>query len=200
MPRLPLCWKSLYTEAELCKAAIRVYTKPLFQWRKALFTSTDGKTLYDFAAHGLRGLDALHTTLQREVFSFRPALALHYNFNGKHRTLYIQPWEERIVDLLLYRLLNRKLHAWFSPNSYAYRNHTFGLDHCQTHIARLLRSTSGPLYLIKRDISDYFASISHEILLQKLAMLVHPEDYLFRLLEQRVRFAYEEDSERRRAT
>ena len=199
-PQPLLRWKSLYTEAELCKAAIRVYTKPLFQWRKALFTSTDGKTLYDFAAHGLRGLDALHAGLQRQAFGFRPALALHYNFNGKHRTLYIQPWEERIVDLLLYRLLNRKLHAWFSPNSYAYRNHTFGLDHCQTQIAHLLRSTSTPVYLIKRDISDYFASINHEILLTKLASLVDPEDHLFRLLEQRVRFVYEEDAETHRAT
>ena len=195
-----LRWKSLYREAELCKAAIRVYTKPLFQWRKALFTSTDGKTLYDFASRGLRGLDALHASLQRETFHFRPALALHYNFNGKHRTLYIQPWEERIVDLLLYRVLNRKLHAWFSPNSYAYRNHTFGLDHCQTQIARLLRSTDAPLYLVKRDISDYFASINHEELLAKLAVLIDPEDYLYRLLEQRVRFAYQEDVETHRAT
>jgi len=23
------------------------------------------------------------------------------------------PWEERVVDLLLYRILNRKLHNWF---------------------------------------------------------------------------------------
>ncbi|PYP83442.1 MAG: hypothetical protein DMG65_24370 [Candidatus Angelobacter sp. Gp1-AA117] len=195
-----LRWKSLYREPELCKAAIRVYTKPLFQWRKALFASTDGKTLYDFASRGLRGLDALHASLQRETFHFRPALALHYNFNGKHRTLYIQPWEERIVDLLLYRLLNHRLHPWFSPNSYAYRNHTFGLDHCQTRIARLLRSTTGPLYLVKRDISDYFASVNHEILLARLASLVDPEDYLFHLLEQRVRFVYQEDVETHRAT
>ena len=195
-----LRWKSLYREAELCKAALRVYTKPLFQWRKALFTSTDGKTLYDFASRGLRSLDALHASLQRDAFHFRPALALHYNFNGKHRTLYIQPWEERIVDLLLYRVLNRKLHSWFSPNSYAYRNHTFGLDHCQTQIARLLRSTNAPLYLVKRDISDYFASINHKILLSKLAALIDPEDYLYRLLEQRVRFAYQEDVETHRAT
>src|SRR5215471_15932546 len=94
--RQPLGWENLYDEAELYRAALRVYTKPLFQWRKALSTSTDGKTLYDFAAHGLRGLDALHRALERQDFHFRPAIALHYNFNGKHRTLYISPWEERI--------------------------------------------------------------------------------------------------------
>ena len=191
-PKLPLCWKDLYSEAELYKAAIRVYTKPVFQWRKALCTSTDGKTLYDFAAHGLARLGAIHRSLQRGEFEFRPAVALHYNFNGKHRTLFIPPWEERIVDLLLYRVLNRKLHCWFSPNSYAYRDRSYGLDACQARIARVLRSESEPLYIVKRDIADFFASIDHELLLHKLAGLIDPSDYLYRLLEQRVRFSYEE--------
>ncbi len=188
-----LHWKSVYREAELYKAAVRVYTKPLFQWRKALHTSTDGKTLYDMAAGGLRGLETIHRSLRREDFEFRPAVALKYNFNGKRRTLYIPPWEERIVDLLLYRLLNRKLHRWFSPDSYAYRNHTYGLDKCQAKIAQALRSTKAPLYVIKRDIADYFASVNHELLLEKLAGLVDEHDYLFRLLEQRVRFAYHDE-------
>src|SRR5207247_94864 len=108
---LPLSWRELYCEAEFYKAAIRVYTKPLFQWRKALSTSTDGRNLYDMAARGLRGLDALHRALAGQSFAFRPALALHYNFNGKHRTLHLAPWEDRIVDLLIYRVLNRRLHA-----------------------------------------------------------------------------------------
>src|SRR5207249_9267328 len=89
----PLQWSDVYREADLYKAALRVYTKPLFHWRKALSTSTDGRNLYDLAARGLRGLDALHRALVREAFAFRPALPRHYNFNGKHRTLYLAPWE-----------------------------------------------------------------------------------------------------------
>lgn len=188
----PLRWRDVYSEAELYKAAVRVYTKPVFQWRKALSTSTDGKTLYDFAAHGLARLDAMHVLLQQGNFEFRPAVALHYNFNGKHRTLYIPPWEERIVDLLLYRVLNSKLHNWFSPNSYAYRDRRYSLDACQTRIARVLRSAAKPLYVVKRDISDYFASVDHELLLRELASLFDPADYLYRLLGQRVRFLYKE--------
>src|SRR5262245_60202952 len=93
--RRPLRWNSVYSEAELCRAAVRIYTKPLFHWRKALSTSTDGKTLYDFAARGLQSLDGLQRSLSRKQFQFRPAVALRYNFNGKQRTLYIPPWEER---------------------------------------------------------------------------------------------------------
>lgn len=196
----PLRSRDIYREAELYKAVVRVYTKPLFHWRKALATSTDGRTLYDLASPGLRGLDAIHRALQSESFQFRPALALEYNFNGKRRTLYISPWEERIVDLLLYRTLNRRLHTWFSPHSYAYRDRTYGLDRCQARIARALRSAEVPLYLVKRDISDYFASVDHELLLAQLASLVLREDYLFRLLKQRLCFLFRDESGEHRAS
>ena len=195
----PLRWRGIYQEAELYKAVVRVYTKPLFHWRKALSTSTDGKTLYDLAGPGLRGLDGIHRALQSGTFQFRPALALKYNFNGKYRTLYISPWEERIVDLLLYRTLNHRLHGWFSPHSYAYRDRTYGLDRCQARIARLLRSAGTPLYLIKRDIADYFASVDHAILLDQLSSLIASDDYLFELLEQRVRFPYRDGNGEQRA-
>ena len=196
----PLRWSHIYNEAELCRAAVRVYTKPLFHWRKALSTSTDGKTLYDFAARGLRGLDSLHRSLERRQFQFRPAVALRYNFNGKQRTLYISPWEERIVDLMLYRALSRKLHSWFSTNSYAYRVFGYGLDQCQSQIASVIRSAHAPLYVVKRDIADYFASVDHRVLIAKLAELVDPADYLFQILLQRIHFQYQEDADKRTAT
>ena len=186
----PLRWSDVYQEADLYKAAVRLYTKPLFQWRKALSTSTDGRTLYDLAGGGLRSLDAIHRLLNDQRFEFRPAVALNYNFNGKHRTLYISPWEERIVDLVLYRALNQRLHDWFSPNSYAYRDRTYSLDRCQARIARTLRQADGPIYAIKRDISDYFPSVDHAILLRQLAALIDESDYLFKLVEQRVRFPF----------
>jgi hypothetical protein len=186
----PIRWQDVYREAELYKSAVRIYTKPLFQWRKALGTSVDGKTLYDFAEHGLRGLDALHRELERQTFHFRPSLALEYNFNGKHRTLYIPPWKERIVDLLLYRALTERLHRWFTPSAYAYRDRAFSLDQCQSMVSRTISEHIGPVYVLKRDVSNYFASVDHSLLLRQLAELVDPRDYLFNLLEQRIGFGY----------
>jgi hypothetical protein len=194
-----LRWRDLYREAELYKAAIRVYTKPLFLWRKALNVSSDGKTLYDLAARGLNGLAGIHEQLRSERFHFRPAVGLKYNFNGKRRTLYIPPWEERIVDLLIYRLLNSRLHRWFSTSSYAYRDHTYGLDRCQSRIRAVLRSARSPVYLVKRDISDYFASVDHDILLRQLQNHVAPGDYLFELISQRIRFDYQDEAGSHRA-
>ncbi len=198
-PPTRLRWSQLYREAELYKAAVRVYTKPLFQWQKALGVSSDRRNLYDFARHGLHHLEQMHQALAGRSFHFRPALALHYNFNGKHRTLYVAPWEERIADLLLYRVLNQRLQAWFSPDSYAYRTSRFGLDRCQQGVAQALRANPAPRYLLKRDIADYFASVDHEILLGQLAALVEPDDYLYQLLSERVRFRYLEAGEERRA-
>jgi len=194
-----LRWRDIYREAELYKAAVRVYTKPLFLWRKALNTSTDGRTLYDFAARGLNGLATIHEQLNAERFHFRPSVGLKYNFNGKRRTLYIPPWEERIVDLLIYRLLNRRLHYWFSPSSYAYRDHTLGLDRCQSRIRAVLGSARSPVYIVKRDISDYFGSVDHEILLKQLESHVDANDFLFELISERIRFDYQDESGAHRA-
>ncbi len=191
LPRLEprLRWGSLYREAELLKAALRIYTKPLFSWRKALQRSTDGGTLYDFARTGLRRLDGLHAGLARGVHAFRPMQALTFNFNGKHRTLYIAPWEDRVVDLLLYRLLTRRLHAWLSPHAWAYRATGFGVDRCQREIGRAFRSGE-PRYVVKRDIARYFDSVNHDRLRAQLETLVEPGDPLAGLLDARIRFRY----------
>jgi len=185
-------WADVYTETELYKAAVRLYTKPLFNWRKALSTSDDQRTLYDFARHGLKNLSNIHRALRHCAFTFRPGTAVHHNFNGKQRTLYIYPWEEKLVDLLLYRVLTRKLNDWFSPHSYAYRLNGWGVDRCQRRVAKTLRSgLPRPVYLIKRDIRDYFGSIDHRILLAQLGDLIDSDDYLFELLGSRIRFQYQ---------
>ena len=196
----PLRWRELYRETELYKAALRVYTKPLFARRKALSVSSDLRTLYDFAADGLGGVERIHAALARQDYVFRPALALHYNLNGKPRTMYVSPWEERIVDLLLYRLLTKRLHHWFSPHAFAYRDRVYGLDSCQSAIAAFLRAARGPVYVLKRDISDYFASIDHAQLLAQLRALIAPGDFLFALLSQRIAFPYIDDGDARVAT
>ena len=183
----------MYREAELYKAAVRLYTTPIFCWRKALFASTDGRDLYDFARAGLRNLEGMHGALKRETFAFRPGVALRREFRGKRRVLYVYPWEERLVDLLLYRLLSGRLQNWFSANSYGYRLRGFGLDRCQRKIARVLREARGPVFAVKRDVANYFPSVDHELLREQLAELIEPGDYLSRLMEERMRFTYVEE-------
>jgi retron-type reverse transcriptase len=189
---MKLTWADLYSETELYKAAIRLYTKPLFQPAKASGASTDDRTLYDFARYGLKNLQRLHRQLLSGKFRFRFGAARHYNFNGKKRNLYIYPWEERLVDLLLYRLLTRQFEPQFSKSAYAYRIGKGGVDRCQKDIQLRLRRMPRPLYAIKRDIVDYFNSIDHILLRQKLESLVARPDPLWDLLEQRLGYIYKE--------
>jgi hypothetical protein len=180
---------SLYTEAALYKAVIKVYTKPLFYPRKAVFVSHDNRTLYHFARHAARNVEALHRALVNREFHFREGIVCLFRIGvNRPRTLYIFPWEERIVDQLLYQMLNKHFDSAFSKHSYAYRYRGFGVDICQRRIARFVKETPKPYYIVKRDAANFFPSLDHEILLGMLAEWVEPEDYLFELLRERVKF------------
>ena len=183
----------VYSELALHQAVIRAYSKPLFTWRKALGSSHDGRTLYDFASDSLRNIDQLHRQLSRGEFVFRPGIELHFNTNGKDRTIYLYPWEERIVDLLLYRELTKYFHRVYEPSCYAYRMGSHGVDSCQHRVEEHLRRLPRPLYFVKRDVANYFPSIDHECLLKLLAEWVEPDDLLFELLRQRIQFEVLED-------
>jgi len=78
----------------------------------------------------------------------------------------------------------------FSSSSYAYRLDGFGIDRCQQEIIRALRNSRGPVFVTKRDISDFFASVDHRILLNQLEELVEPDDFLYRLLHRCIEFEY----------
>ncbi len=185
-----LRWRDIYSETELYKAAVALYTKPVFNWRKGLSHSSDGETFYDFARNGLAQIAELHNRLSRGKFVFKPAVKLDFNLNGKQRSFYIYPWQERLADLLLYRILSGRRIFGFLPSSYAYRLECGGINRCQHDIKRALSGGSGPLYVVKRDISNYFPSIDHGLLLEAVARHVDEKDYLFSLLASRVRFEY----------
>jgi len=200
-PNMPKArFAGIYSELELHRAALAAYTKPLFFWRKALVRSHDGRTLYDFARHTSSNLQKLHGALRTGAFRFREAVEVTWNFNGKVRTIQIFPWEERIVDHLLYRTLSSRFQSAFSHHSYAYRVRGYGLDLCQRRIARGLAALPRPVWCVKRDVANFFPSIDHERLLAILAEWIDPADYLFELLRQRVQFQTRTNGELRTAT
>jgi hypothetical protein len=198
--RKKVTFLSLYSKVTLYEAALYTYTKPLFSWRKALVTSHDERTLYEFARHTRQNMEELHSLLVKQEFHFREGMERNYRFNGKHRSIYIFPWEERIVDLMLYRMLNRRFHNHFSNHCYAYRYRGYGVDCCQHKVQRRLKQTPQPVFFIKRDIENYFPSIDQDILLGFLAKWIAPDDYLFALIEERVKFRYRTENGEKTAT
>jgi hypothetical protein len=199
-PHKKATFSSLYSKVTLYEAALYTYTKPLFSWRKALVTSHDERTLYEFARYTRQNMEKLHNLLVKNEFHFREGIELNRNFNGKHRTIYIFPWEERIVDLMLYRMLNRRFHNFFSNHCYAYRYRGYGVDSCQHRVRKQLKQTPQPIFFIKRDIENYFPSIDQNILLSFLSEWIASDDYIFTLIEERVKFKYRTQNGEKTAT
>jgi len=185
-----ISWEQIYSETALYKAAIRLYTKPIFSIKHRWQSSHDEQTFYDFSRKGLQHLDTIHQQLANKEFVFGEGEARKHEINGKTRTMYIYPWAERLVDLLLYRELSEILDTAFHNRSYAYRLNGKGVDQCQREIKSDLKSRSDGVYVIKRDIKSFFDSIDHDTCIKILKKFFAKDDYLFKLLSSRVRFSY----------
>lgn len=126
-----------------------------------------------------------HLTAGRHEFS--PYIHKIIKTKGKERDVYLADWPDKIVEKWLSDGLNTCLAKWFSPNSYAYRPGKFGLDLCQNQAYKAVRRDS---HIIRRDITSYFYSIPHDKLINKLTNLVDPNDSLFRMLVDRIKFKH----------
>ena len=187
----PLRFDELYRKELLYRSVISIYTKTLFVRRKARSVSWDGQNLYQFAFHGKNELQQLHLELVHHTFRFSPAKALRIMKNGKERIVYVWPWRERVVDLMLYQILNSHLDFRFSKNVFAFRWHGYGIDFCQNRIRNYLaRHSQMPLFLLKRDVSNCFPSISHQVLAKIISAIVPADDYLHDLLWQHTAFSF----------
>lgn len=164
------------------KSALYVANKIAFDKGKGYSTSWDGQTYWDFA----HNLDRI--TFDLSSYEFSPLLELNKRIKWKHRKLYISTWRDKIVETFLHKSLNKLLSNWFSENSYAYRSNKSSINLCQQNIINNIGN-----YIIKRDIKDYFYSIDHQILLEKLAYIIDTNDRLFTLLRQRIEFNYYND-------
>ncbi|MBR2441086.1 MAG: hypothetical protein IKB25_12880 [Lentisphaeria bacterium] len=189
-----LKFDEIYQREALYRSALNLYTKSLFCRNKARTTSWDGKTLYDFAGNGTKELDMLHKAVVNRKFSFSPAKPLKIIRNEKERIVYIWPWRERVVDLMLYQQLNQRLDHCFSPSVYAFRWHGYGVDQCQNKVKRFIcRHSDKPIYVIKRDVANCFPSIPHELLKEVVASITVKDDYLEKLLLDHVSYSYFQD-------
>ena len=189
--RKKLVFNEIYQRESLYRSALALYTKSLFSRRKAQTVSWDGRTLYDFACRGSEKLDQLHKDLVNEKFAFSPAKPLKIVRHEKERTVYIWPWRERVVDLMLYQQLNQRLDRCFSHCVYAFRWHGYGVDQCQNKAERFIRSHADEtVYFVKRDVSNCFPSIPHGLLAQVIAEITDPDDYLGKLLLDHIGFSY----------
>ena len=157
-------------------------------------------TFWDIGADLAWHIRDIKKQIKHQTFSFQPYHKRTKTMkNKKVRDLYAPTWRDRFVERWLSESLNHLLHDWFSKSSYAYRSREFGLDACQWKIFKTITNQS---FIIKRDITNCFYTVDHETLLNTLRTIIDPNDYLFKLIRQRIEYDYytTEDSEIKRST
>jgi len=168
---------------DLYKTCIGLLNKLIFTPSKA-FYDING-TYYDYAV----GLDAKLNKIRRRVISgkyvFSPYVHKTVKIGHKKRDIFLASWQDKIVERWIAYGLNETLHKWMSINSYAYRPGKFGLDICQRKIAKACKPG---IFIIRRDISNFFYSIPHDKLITVIEKLV--DDPLLDLLKQRIYFEH----------
>jgi hypothetical protein len=173
---------------DLATNAIDLINKLIFQPHKAYTTSSDGKTYFEFGARIGRQLQQIDRKIKNRRYAWQPFRKIQVRAKlNKIRDIYLSCWEDKIVEGWLNDCLNRLLHEWFSKNSYAYRIEDLGLDSCQAKMEKAVKRSQ---YFIKRDITKYFYTIDHQIILAQLAELIDPNDYLYKLIAARIQCEY----------
>jgi retron-type reverse transcriptase len=183
-------WREVYSQDEVSKAALHFTKKCLYLRYKALNTSWDDETLFQFLKDSERRLARIHRMLSGPVdlITFHPYLRKEIKIKDKIRRLHIATWNDRIVDAMLNRILLKATSGWLSKNAYAFRNKSNSLHVCQRRIKQRLRTHP---FIIKRDIRSFYDSINHDKMLEVLRNIV--DDDFYTILEKKVRFSYTKD-------
>jgi len=170
-----------------------LYTKPLFSWRKALLTSTDKKDLLRFRPS--------RPPKPRRPPPRTPKVILRFSSGRRPASQF-----PRQKAYPLYLPVGRTPRG-FTPLPSSLRSPPPSLlgkllrlpspglrpRPLPAQIAAHLAAAHSSLFVAKRDISSYFPSVDQNLLLRQLEHMVEPGDYLYQLLEQRVRFQFEEN-------
>jgi len=171
------------------QAALLIANKVAFDKGKGFSRSWDNQTYWEFACNLENQLPKI--TNQIDNYYFEPCLLRERRVKARTRKLFISTWKDKIVETWLSRAMNKLLSKWFSKRSYAYRIEKIGVDLCQRHVVKALKQSR---FLVRRDITSFFYTIDHQILLNTLAKLVDPQ--LLGIIKQRVIFDYYDENKK----
>lgn len=173
-------------------SAITTINKLIFLPRKAYVYSYDNETYFDYGNNIAHKVLKLRNRVIKQDFTFNPFRKITRQFkSNKIRDVYLATWQDKIIERWLNDCLNMSLNKWFDDNSYSNRIEDIGLDSCINRITYSIKNNS---YFVKRDIANYFYTIDHNILLDKLKIIIDQNDYLYELLRQRIQFTYYENN------
>jgi len=138
----------------------------------------DGETVESFERTLSFNLQSLREEMLSGSYLPRPARRFWVpKPGGGERGVVSQTVRDRVAQGAIRRALNRKLDAFLSPASFAYRKGR-GAIHAAHRVRDLYKS--GKRWVFRGDIEDYFDRVTHEAVIRSLAPYVEPN--LLRLI------------------
>lgn len=190
--------RDCFNTCSLEQSALSLVSKVTYQPKKAFTSSVDEQDFWQFGRNIVKKVKSIQDQLSRHTYRFGPCKKITRKAKlNKVRDIYISNWSDKLVERWLNECLTIMLHKWFSRHSYAFRVEGVGLDSCIINVTRAAAKSD---YFIKRDISQFFYSIDHDLMFEKLHTVVDESDYLFDLLSQRIRCEYVEHGEHKIAS
>ena len=149
---------------------------------------TKGSTGETVDGMSIQKIDKLIEAIRYEKYQWIPARREYIpKKNGKMRPLGIPTWSDKLLQEVVRMILEAYYESQFSEHSHGFRPN----KGCHTALQEI-QTWKGTRWFIEGDITKYFDTIDHEILLKLLSANIHDGRFI-RLIDNMLKAGYVED-------
>lgn len=149
---------------------------------------TKGATEETIDGMSIQKIDMIIEQLRQETYYWRPARREYIpKKNGKHRPLGIPVWSDKLLQEVIRMILEAYYEPQFSEHSHGFRPKRG----CHTALQEI-QTWKGTRWFIEGDISSYFDTIDHDVLITMLSRQIQDGRFI-RLIKNMLEAGYLDD-------